>query len=98
MTASEKNRRIEAQKLSCLIQKGLIDILLDTSKINPSSIFGVSVNAENPKKEGENDVVSGVRSALFNAYMIDWAEHLLKLGLDIEGTAYADGSGLISML
>ena len=85
MTASEKGRRLEAQKLSCLIQKGLIDVLLDTSKINPHSIFGVSVNAKNPKKLGENDVVSGVRSALFNAYMVDWAEHLIKLGLDIEG-------------
>ena len=85
MIASEKSRRIEAQKLSCLIQKGLIDVLLDASKINPHSIFGVSVNAKNPRKPGENDVVSGVRSALLNAYMIDWAEHLLKLGLDIEG-------------
>ena len=85
MTASEKSRRIEAQKLSCLIQKGLIDVLLDTSRINPNSIFGVSVNAKHLRKSGENDVVSGVRRALFNAYIVDWAEHLIKLGLDIEG-------------
>lgn len=85
MTASEKSRRLDTQKLSCLIQKGLIDVLLDTSKINPNSIFGVPVNAKHPAKPGENDVVSGVRSALLNAYMVDWAEHLIKLGLDIEG-------------
>lgn len=85
MTASEKRRRIEAQMLSCLMRKGLIDVLLDTSKINSHSIFGVAVDAHNPRKPGENDVVSGVRSALFNAYMADWAEHLMKLGLDIEG-------------
>ena len=85
MVASDKSRRIEAQKLSCLIRKGLLDVLLDTSKINPHSIFGVSINTKNPNKPGESDVVSVVRSALFNAYMVDWAEHLIRLGLDIEG-------------
>ncbi len=85
MVASEKSRRIDVQKLSCLIQKGLIDVLLDTSNISPHSIFGVSINAKNTSKPGESDVVSGVRSALFNTYMVDWAEHLINLGLDIEG-------------
>lgn len=85
MATTDKVRRIEAQKLSCLMQKGLIDVLLDSSNINPDSIFGVSVNVKNPNKPSESDVVSSVRSALFNAYMVDWAEHLIRLGLDIEG-------------